>query len=275
MQMKLFITAIMCFFSLAIFSQDRKLIKGKVFVNEPDELLSNIYVTNKTAKYTTVTDIIGNYALEAKKGDTLVFQGFNVQNRTLLVTRTMENYGFMTVHLDIKERMIAGVNVFPKITGNLELDVKRLPDMNLQNKLMAKLGDLMPTQKLDGSTDVNTEAQKAAAIKIGIDGILDVLSGNAKRKERLLAYENQLNAVKIIRGYFGDEYFVGIGLDKSEIDDFILYTYLNQEVDYLYRIQNYFQILRVFDKTVIAFKARKSQNKITPKIGGQYFSEEK
>jgi len=135
---------------------------------------------------------------------------------------------------------------------------------------------LIPTHKLDGSTDVASELAKTAGVKFNVDGILSVLSGDARRNERLLAYENQLNAIKSIRGYFGDEYFNGLGLEDSEIDEFILYTYLNQGVDYFYRTQNYFQILNVFDKTVIAFKARKTQkNKITPKIGGQYFPDNK
>jgi len=274
--MRIFFTFILCLVSLAVFSQDRKLIRGKVFVNEPEEQLSNIYITNKTAKYTTLTDIVGNYAIEAKKGDTIVFQGFNIQKRTLLVTQTMETNHFMTVHLDIRERLIAGVSIFPKSTGSLELDMKRLPDMNLQNKLMANIGSLNPAHKLDGSTDVASELAKKAGVKINIDGILSALSGDSRRNERLLAYENQLNAIKNIRGYFGDEYFEGLGLDQSEMDEFILYTYLNQGVDYFYRTQNYFQILNVFDKTVIAFKSRKAQkNKITPKIGGQYFPDNK
>ncbi|MDR1877173.1 MAG: hypothetical protein LBQ84_06070 [Flavobacteriaceae bacterium] len=273
--MKLFCIYLALFFSPLIFSQERKQIKGKVYiVNEYQEPISGIYVKNLTTNYTTITDITGNFIIPAQKGDVILFQAYNIQKRTISVTPTMEQKEQISVQLDIKEKLLDEVYIIPfKTYGSIELDVKRIPMMNKTNELMAKMGDLYPKQKMDGSTDVNSEAEKLSTIKIGIDGILDLFSGEGKRRERLAVYENQIKTIKNIREYFGDEYFIGIGLEKTEIDEFILYTYLNHDVKLFYEYNNYFRILTVFDQTILAYKARKEQTVSKPKVGESYFPE--
>ena len=274
--MKLFYTYLSFFFCLILFSQERVWVKGKVYLNEYDEPLTGIYVKNNNTNYTTIVDITGNYTLEAQAGDVILFQGYHIQNRNIMVTPTMEATRMMSIHLDIREKEIADIYVTPfKTYGSIELDVKRIPMMNKTNELLAKLGNLSPIKKLDGSTDLDTEAAKAATAKINIDGIFDLFSGDSKRRERLSVYEGQIKIMKNIREYFGDEYFMGIGLDKSQIDEFILYTYLNHDVKFFYEHNNYFQILNVFDKNVLNYKARKEQT-ATPsnaKVGEKYFPE--
>ncbi len=275
--MKLLYTCILSLFCIFLFPQDRKSIRGKIFLSESEESVSGIYVKNTTSRYTTITDITGNFSVPAKRGDTLVFQSYNIQKRSLIITPTMEQQGFMVIHLDIRIKDLADVYITPfKTYGTLELDVKRIPMMNEMNKLLAKLGNLFPNQKLDGGRDVDTEAAKQSTMKIGIDGILDMISGDAKRKERLSAYEEQIKAIKNIREYFGDEYFTGLGLNERDINEFILYTYLNHDVKYFYEHQNYFQILNVFDKNVLAYKSRKDPKSSipkNPKVGEKYFPE--
>ncbi len=275
-RMKFLYTCVLSFFCVFLFSQERKSIKGKVFLNEYEESVSGIYVKNKTTRYTTLTDITGNFLIPAKKGDTLVFKAYNIQDRSIIITPTMEQKGEMNIHLDVKVRNLPTVYFTPfKTYGTLELDVKRIPMMNEANKLLARLGNLFPAQKMDGSTDVESETAKQSTVKIGIDGIFDAISGDARRKERLSEYEEQVNAIKNMREYFGDDYFVGIGLDKEDIDEFILYTYLNHDVKFFYEHRNYFQVLNAFDKNVLAYKSRKQQSPVSknPKVGEKYFSE--
>ncbi|MDR2122093.1 MAG: hypothetical protein LBP34_03115 [Flavobacteriaceae bacterium] len=271
--MRLFGICLLLLFPLLIFSQERKSIKGKVhLLDEYQESVSGIYVKNLTTNHTTITDITGNFIISAQKNDVILFQAYNIQKRTVSVTSTMEQRKQMFIQLDLREKQLDDIYITPfKTYGSIELDVKRIPMMNKTNELLTRLGNLSPDRKLDGSTDVDSEAAKQAVMKIEIDDILDLISGDNKRKERLAAYENQIKNIKNIRDYFGDEYFIGIGLEKTEIDEFILYTYLNHEVKFFYEYNNYFQILNVFDKTILAYKALKKQPLFKPKIGESYF----
>lgn len=271
--MKFIYSWMLCCLSLLLMSQERKIIEGKVYINDLQEPVSGIYVKNQTSQYTTITDIVGNFSLPARLGDVILFQSYNVQSRTITITPLMYKNQVMSIHLDAKEREIAEVYITPfKTYGSIELDVKRIPMMNKTNEILAKLGSLTPSQKLDGSTDVDSESAKLSSMKMSIDGVLDLLSGDNKRRERLQAYEAQIKIIRNIREYFGDEYFIGIGLEKHEIDEFILYTYLNHDVKFFYEHNNYFQILNVFDKNVLAYKARKQQPAPTsPKVGETYF----
>ncbi|WP_128331364.1 hypothetical protein [Apibacter sp. HY039] len=276
--MKFICTILFTLLSLLLFSQQKKILKGKVYINETGESVSGIYVKNLNSDYTTITDLIGNFYMPAEKGDAIVFQSYNIEKRTVIVTFLMQEKGIMSIQLDVKEKQLDNIYITDfKTYGNIELDVKRIPMMNKTNELMAKLGNLYPTMKMDGSTDVATESAKLSTMKFGIDAVFDVLSGDNKRRERLSAYEEQIKEIKTIHEYFGDEYFLGLGLEKNQIDEFILYTYLNHDVRFYYKHGNYFQILNTFDKNILAFKARKENKVISsnPKIGETYFPDKK
>lgn len=271
--MKLIYCCILCNLCFLLSSQERKILEGKVYINDSQESISGIYVKNQTTHYTTITDIVGNFSLPARQGDEIIFQSYNIENRTLIVTPLMDKNQAIFIHLNVKEKEIPEIYVTPfKTYGSIELDVKRIPMMNKTNEILAKLGDLTPYKKLDGSTDVDTEAAKLSNMKISIESIIDMLTGDGKKRERLQTYENQIKIIRNIREYFGDQYFIGLGLEKHEIDEFILYTYLNYNIKFFYDHNNYFQILNVFDKNVLTFKALK-QNTIptSPKVGKTYF----
>lgn len=272
--MKLFYTYFLLLFTIIIFSQDRKQIKGKVYIlDKYHEMVSGIYVKNLSTNYTTLTDITGNFSIPALIGDAITFQSFNIEKRTILVTQDMFDHLQMKIQLDLKEKQLEDIYVTPfKTFGSLELDVKRIPMMNKTNEILKKLGSLNPSQKMDGSTDVDSEAAKLSFMKFGIEGILDFISGEGKRKERLSIFEEQSTIIKNVRDYFGDPYFEELGLKKNEINDFILYAYLNHNLKFYYDHNNYFQILNIFDKNILIYKSRKNnEKKITPKIGKPYF----
>ncbi|CVK16711.1 CarboxypepD_reg-like domain-containing protein [Apibacter mensalis] len=272
--MKLIYTYFLLLLSLIIFSQDRKQINGKVYIlDKYHEMISGIYVKNISINYTTLTDITGNFIIPAQIGDQITFQSFNIEKRTILVTQKMFDQLQMKIQLDLKEKQLEDISVTPfKTFGSIELDVRRIPMMNKTNEILKKLGNLNPSQKMDGSTDVNTELAKLSSMKFGIEGILDFISGDGKRKERLSIFEEQSNIIKKVREYFGDTYFEELGLKKNEINDFILYAYLNHNLKFYYDHNNYFQILNIFDKNIYLYKARKNTEKtITPKVGKIYF----
>jgi hypothetical protein len=274
--MKPIYTYFLLLLSLTIFSQDRKQINGKIYIlDNYHETVSGVYVKNISTNYTTLTDITGNFTIPAQIGDQITFQSFNIEKRTIGVTQDMFDRSQMKIQLDLKERQLEAVNIIPfKTFGSIELDVKRIPMMNKTNEILKKLGNLNPSQKMDGSTDVDSESAKLSMMKFGIEGILDFLSGDGRRKERLLIFEEQSNIIKNVREYFGDTYFEELGLKKNEINDFILYIYLNHNLKFYYDHNNYFQILNSFDKNIFLYKARKNTEKTnTPKVGKPYFSD--
>ncbi|TWP22893.1 hypothetical protein ETU10_09885 [Apibacter muscae] len=251
-------------YSCFTYSQER-LLKGKVyfFDTSSEESVADIYVKNINTGYTTITDLTGNFVIPAQAEDKIQFTSYHTEERIVTVTPTMYEEKKMRIQLDISTgTVLESVTVVGlKSYGSLELDVKRIPMKNKTNELMNKLGELMPTQKMDGSTDLDSQLARLAPMKFSIDNMLGALSGETKKKEKLYIYEDRMNVLQDIRDYLGDQYFIDQGLNKDQINEFLLFTYLNYNLRYFYDHQNYYVILSIFNKSIENYKSKKNESK--------------
>ena len=75
------------FFLLASFilnSQQRKLIKGKLLYRNNNVIAAN--VINNTEQYNTITDSEGEFEVNVKKGDEIIFSSVEFKIKSIVIT---------------------------------------------------------------------------------------------------------------------------------------------------------------------------------------------
>jgi len=93
-----------CISASFVFGQD--VLKGKVYEIKTNVAIAGIEVSDITNKEVTTTDDKGRFAINAKKGDLVVFKGFTYQSDTVLVTSFSQD-----VYLTPRQNMLKEVKV--------------------------------------------------------------------------------------------------------------------------------------------------------------------
>lgn len=89
--MKLRFSLLLCFFTVALlFSQEAKRINGQIIVS--DATTANVLVLNLNSTKETLTDKEGNFSIDVKLGDLLIFQAAHLDKmRKIIDEEAFEN----------------------------------------------------------------------------------------------------------------------------------------------------------------------------------------
>lgn len=235
------------------FSQERVALNGKIYIDESEEPLLGISVTNENTKKSTYTDVNGNFIIEGKESDNLTFNSFNTKSRTLNITSAMYSNRNLSVQLNIKEKILPEVNV-SNSSGSLEKDVQKISPKNPTSELIKNMDLVTTGQKWD-----KTKSRYSNGTN-DLLGIVDVISGNRKKRKRAYKYEKQMINLQNIRNYFGDDYFIDdLGFENYEIDQFLLYLYLNDKLEALYKTSDWKNIQELLINSCKSYRERKNK----------------
>ena len=101
----------------------QKELKGKI-LNETD--IEGVYISNLTTNYNTVTDFEGNFYMEVSVNDTLQIASLNYKIKKIPITNIVLKSGYISIMLEEFVNELNTVYVMPNLTGNIELDSKRV-----------------------------------------------------------------------------------------------------------------------------------------------------
>ena len=116
-----FIKYILLLFPMLTFSQT--FLKGEIANSGDNE---GIHVFNKTYHKYTITDANGQFEIEAKLNDTIVFSAVQYQLKQLMVTEEQlkKTYSYILLEEQINE--LYAVYIKPKLSGDLLADTQRI-----------------------------------------------------------------------------------------------------------------------------------------------------
>lgn len=219
---------ILCCQALILSAQN---FSGTIFMRDNSSLyLNQIFVTNLNTQKTVIADYQGKFYIPAKTGDKIRFTSVVSERKDVTLTSEMlynrNNFIELTVaYIEIQEVV---VNRF-KVTGNLKKDVLSLKNTDKDLKLQKMIG--LPAPKGDGTAPTQDIASfKDGGLSFNIESIYDAISGEKKKKERAYEYEKMKRSIEKIRSYYGDEYFTNLKIPKNLIDNFLMFVYTS---DYL------------------------------------------
>ncbi|RIV67461.1 carboxypeptidase-like regulatory domain-containing protein [Flagellimonas aequoris] len=207
----------------------RQLLRGKVLYRSSN--VPNENVINSTSGEATITDEDGEFAIEVKAGDQVVFTAVNYQLEVVTITPEILQKNRLVVEVNEKVRELDEVVVTPENQAKfLEVKNEDFKEFNYE-------------------IDRNTEVQNVAESRI-VRGMQDGLNIKnifkalfASQKEKGVE-RPPLKVSEVLRHVYDDEFFVAdLKLPQDKIDAFLLYCDDKIPSQTLLKKENEFQLI--------------------------------
>lgn len=252
--MKKYIILFAIFFLLKINAQT---FSGTLFMRDKSSFyLNQIYVTNLNEQKTYLANYNGEFKISAKIGDIIRFTSIVSERKDITLTPKMLENSNNIIELEVAYKEIQEVILSRfKPTGNLRHDIRAL-DSKKSSLELAKIIAL-PAPKGNGTPPIAPVASLAnGGFSISIESLYDVISGDAKKKQRLYEYEKMQYAIKNIKASLGEDYFEKIKIPNNLIDNFLQFVYTSENLSMYIDASNYNAIKIFIEKYLPIYQKR-------------------
>lgn len=218
---------------------------GTLFMRDKSNFyLNQIYVTNLNEQKTYLTNYNGEFRILAKEGDVIRFTSIVSERKDVKLTKQLLENSNNLIELEVAYKEIQEIILSRfKPTGNLRRDVKSLDSKKSALEVAKIVG--LPSPKGNGQSPVAPVASLAnGGVSISLDGLFDVISGDAKKKKRLYEYEKMESSIKNIKNYLGEDYFVRLKVPKDLIDNFLQFVYTSDNLN-LYTSASNYEVVKI------------------------------
>lgn len=249
---KLFLIILLVFIS----KMNAQNYSGEVFLRDNSVLyLNQVYVTNLTTFKTVLTTYSGEFNLKAEPGDIIRFTSIITERKDIKLTPQMlatKNLVELKVaYYDIQEVVISRF----RPTGNLRYDMNSIRKEDKALALKKVIG--LPEPKGDGTSPVLPVAGlRDGGLTFSLESIFDILSGDRKKKQRLVAYERMNNSVTNIKNYLGTDYFTRLKIPENLIDNFLQFIYTSENIEVYVQAGNFEAIKLPIEKYLPIYQRR-------------------
>ncbi|MCD0479472.1 hypothetical protein LPB90_13500 [Chryseobacterium sp. LC2016-29] len=249
---KLFLIILLVFIS----KMNAQNYSGEVFLRDNSVLyLNQVYVTNLTTLKTVLTTYSGEFNLKAEPGDIIRFTSIITERKDIKLTPQMlatKNLVELKVaYYDIQEVVISRF----RPTGNLRYDMNSIRKEDKALALKKVIG--LPEPKGDGTSPVLPVAGlRDGGLTFSLESIFDILSGDRKKKQRLVAYERMNNSVTNIKNYLGTDYFTRLKIPENLIDNFLQFIYTSENIEVYVQAGNFEAIKLPIEKYLPIYQRR-------------------
>ena len=218
--------------SFSVFSQNdyRTWIKGKVLYQNTNVAAAN--VINNTSQQATTTNSDGEFEIEVKLNDRLLFSSVQYQIRELIITKEILQ----------KNRIVIDVN--EKVT---ELDEVVVTPENRQKFLDLKEEEF---KRFDYSSDKSTRVvnviNEQGKLRNGINfiNLYKLISESLKNKTSESEVNFSYNPSDLLREVYDDLFFTNsLGINKDKINEFLLFCDDNFPSKILLKKENEFELI--------------------------------
>lgn len=192
------------------------LLKGKITSQIKE--LNDVYAANLRSESTTTTDNNGNFSMFVKVGDTLQFSGLQIVTKKVVIT---EN--------DITKQLYV-VSLEAKVNPLDEVEIKQYKNINAVSLGILQRPAKVYTpaeRRLKTASDLDTTANVGlmAGGSIGLDPILNAISGRTAMLKKELKIEKKEYLLKKIEYMFKEEYFLeNLKIPKDYLRGFWYYA---------------------------------------------------
>ncbi|MBO2544516.1 hypothetical protein J0871_08850 [Salegentibacter sp. BDJ18] len=218
-----FFVVFLFIFSAHLFSQDRVLQKGEILA---DSIEAPIHIINITAEKGTVTETNGEFSIEVRENDLLLFSSVQFQKKEILINADILSSKVLKVELQKDLTELDEVRLH-QLSGNLASDIEEIKTFDPRIIGFA-LSDKEP---------LSIEERKLVAMSSPMDPvglIYGAISGEREKLKKAIE-NNRLSAlVYKAREFVPDEYFTEtLLLPSNKIMDFLYYCSLKPDFEEL------------------------------------------
>lgn len=211
--------------SVTGFAQSGELffLKGKVVTTVKELREVNVY--NLRSESSTATDETGNYSLFVKVGDTLRFQSLQTETKKIVLTEA-----------DVKKSLLV-TQLLPKIIELEEVEIQDHSNINavslgILDKPAKKYTPAERRLKTATDLDATASAGMMAGGSIGLDPILNAISGRTEMLKKELEVERKERLITKVENQFKPEYFTNrLKIPSEYVKGFLYYIADDSKLD--------------------------------------------
>lgn len=190
---------IVLFLGLSQIVLGQNTFNGKIIANTGE--VEGVYVVNTHTEVMAITNVSGDFSIEAKVGDTLVFSSIQFKETRIVITE--ENFSDLNFTVKLN----------PVIHQLQEVIIKRYDNINSVALGIIPGGQKSYTQaerRLQTATGLNATASAGsmAGGSVSVDPLLNFLSGRTAMLKKELAVEKKETFMKILENMFTIDHFV-------------------------------------------------------------------
>jgi len=261
--MKGFFLALVCLVAHWGFSQegDGKVLQGKVTSTDKDVV--GVVIQNITTKDAVITNFEGDFAINVRVNDTLVFSAVHFLKKSLPVTETLYRSNFVEVPMQEFVNQLREVVVTPyNLTGDLTRDVDRVTlekDVSAEALNLPNAHKRLPTQS-------ERKLQQATAGKFNVgmllnpplDPLINAITGRTKMLKKRLEVDKSYAQTQQVQGFYADSLFVTtLKIPMEKIDDFMYFCEVDDSFQSAIQSQDK---LRIWDMMLQKSRAYRANN---------------
>ncbi|MFD0862665.1 hypothetical protein ACFQ1M_10660 [Sungkyunkwania multivorans] len=218
---------ILLFISIATLqAQERTLLRGQVLYR--NGFVANENVVNVTAQKATITNDNGEFAIDVKIGDELVFSALQFRLKTVFITPEILRNNRLVVEVNEKITELSEVVVSPEnVDKFVEVKEEEFKGFDYER---------------DKATPVNNVAMDENILTYGVN-FVNIYKALFKRKKETEP-SVQLNMSEVIRELYEDDFFVvNLKIPQDEINKFLYYCDAQMPSNSLLKKDNEFQLI--------------------------------
>lgn len=217
-----------------------KLIEGSI-QNRKD--VEGIHILNTSSGFNSVSNASGVFEITAKTGDTLIISSIKYIAKKVPITDLIYEEARLAVTLEEMVNELQEVYLGPKLSGNIEQDIKRIKIKDTINFDDVGIPGFkgVPEEKIVPL--VNAYMITAVDLEVlykHISGYYKVL-----RTKRKWEAENNM-AATLINSYTAQFFVEAYGIPEDRQYDFMLFCLETSEISRDYKAENFAGVLEVF-----------------------------
>ncbi|WP_294286307.1 carboxypeptidase-like regulatory domain-containing protein [uncultured Chryseobacterium sp.] len=222
--MKTWVSVLLLLFFIPVFSQQK--ISGRI-TDEDGIALPAVTVMNMATDRKIYTADDGAFSIEIHSPDDeirFIRNGFERSSIKALYGLNKElNIRLTRVAREIEEVKVA------KITGDLAKDSKAVAKADRSQIVEDAVGLPQPVGKMrEAPADVKQVLIPILLGNLNVQGLYDLVSGDARRMKRQYRYDDLQEDIAWIRARVEDEYFTKEGIPVERISEFIEFAFVSK-----------------------------------------------
>tara|TARA_Y100000389_G_scaffold51244_1_gene46991 strand:- start:3666 stop:4397 length:732 start_codon:yes stop_codon:yes gene_type:complete len=215
-------------FSILVFGQERKLIKGQLLYKNTKVVAAN--VVNNTSQTNTITDSEGEFEIEVAEGDNIIFSSVQYQIRAVKITSEILK----------KNRLVVTVNE----------NINELKEVIVTTEDVEKFLDLKEEEfkgfdyDIDKSSRLENKAVRDRVISNGID-FVNIAKLIAKAfSNKTVEEQLKMKPSEILPLVFDDRFFENdLDLPQDQVMGFLIFIDKNMKTSSLLKQDMQFQLI--------------------------------
>lgn len=253
--MKIKLLTILFFgYSFCLISQEKERIEIYGTITNTTDV-EGIHVLNRSSRYNAVTDQNGRFFIHAREQDTLVFSSITYSFKSIIVSEEIYINNKVIVTLDPLINELDEVIIGPKLTGNLNSDIKSIKTEDPIN--FDDVG--IPGFK---GTPEEKIVPMVPGIGVDIEAVFKHLSGYYKKLKLRRKWEAQNNVAARLINLYGYSFFnEAYHIPSDRIYDFLLFCMETTTLKKDFNNEDYNSVIAILEEKSKEYLIRLSEKK--------------